>query len=326
MTLIRFSLCILLLWGVSACSNPADEVLLNYEKMLCRADSMAQAGIADSAQTAETLAELRREYSRAKELSDGGRVRIKPVNKLKQFLWGAFSVLMFSLNIWFSIRDVKFRHDRKHRRYLVDLSQNEERLRNNEREREELKACLREMSLTDEEREEVHRSLTNLMEHGNRLHEENQSLRVRLKEYEKRPMPRELDLLKKEGERARHLDERLQALSAVLVDGDKFVQQLRARPRFLLEDDWEYLQKLADRVYDDFTARLALHFPQLTFAHRQLCLLIRLRFSNAQIAALTAVSTSSVSQQKFRLKKRMMEADEALFANGEAVDTVIENC
>lgn len=231
---------------------------------------------------------------------------------------------MFGLNIWFSIRDIKFRDDRKHRRYLVDLSENEQRLRNNEREREELKACLEEMSLTEAEREEVHRSLTNLMAHGNRLHEENESLRTRLKEYEKRPVPRELELLKKEGERARHLNEQVQVLSSALVEGDEVVEQLRRRPRFLTDADWEYLQKLADRVYDNFTRRFSLHFPQLTPAHRQLSLLIRLRFSNAQIAAFTAVSPSSVSQQKFRLKKRLMEADEALFANGETIDTVIE--
>lgn len=73
-------------------------------------------------------------------------------------------------------------------------------MRNNEREREELEECLKEMSLTDEEREEVHSSLMNLMEHGSRLDKENESLRARLKEYEDNPVPRELELLRKEGE------------------------------------------------------------------------------------------------------------------------------
>lgn len=134
-------------------------------------------------------------------------------------------------------------------------------------------------------------------------------------------MPRELELLKKEGERARHLDEQVQVLSSALVEGDEVVRKLRSHPKFLTDADWEYLQKLADRVYDGFTERFSLHSPQLTPAHR---LLIRLHFSNVQIAALTAVSPSSVSQLKFRLKKRLMEADAALFVNGETVDSVIE--
>jgi hypothetical protein len=55
----------------------------------------------------------------------------------------------------------------------------------------------------------------------------------------------------------------------------------------------------------------------------QLCLLIRLRFSNAQIATLTAVSPASVSQQKFRLKKRLLQMDDTLFKEGETVDMLI---
>ena len=71
--------------------------------------------------------------------------------------------------------------------------------------------------------------------------------------------------------------------------------------------------------------RLALRFPQLTPADNQLCLLIRLGFSNAQIAAFTAVSSSSVSQQKFRLKKRMIQAEEGLFAEGETLEMIVGN-
>ena len=41
---------------------------------------------------------------------------------------------------------------------------------------------------------------------------------------------------------------------------------------------------------------------------------------------MTAVSPASVSQQKFRLKKRLLQMDEALFANGETVDAVVEGC
>jgi len=86
------------------------------------------------------------------------------------------------------------------------------------------------------------------------------------------------------------------------------------------------LQKLTDRVYKGASKRLVLRFPQLTPADSQLCMLIRLHFSNAQIATLIAVSPASVSQQKFRLKKRMMQADGRLFADGETLEGVIGSC
>lgn len=315
-----------LILGLSACSSPADKTLLDYEQSLCRADSLAQADTANNARAARLLSDLHREYTEVKELSGGKRVRMMPSDGKKKLLWGAFTALMIGLNVWLSLGNIRLVSDRKHRRYLVDLSENEQRLLHNERERTELEECLREMSLTDDEREEVRQSLLNLMAHGNSLHEENDSLRLRLKEYEKRPLSREVELLKAQGERARLLDERVQTLTTTLVDRDELVAHLRLQPKFLLDKDWEHLQQLANRAYNDFTHRLTERFSQLTPADLQLCLLMRLRFTNAQIATLIAVSPASVSQQKFRLKKRLQQSDEALFENGETVDMVVWGC
>lgn len=325
MRIVRFSLIALLL-GLLSCSSPADKTLLNYEQSLTRADSLAKIGAADSVEAVHLLADLHREYNQVKEQSGGKRVRLMPVDGKKRFLWGTFTFLMIGLNVWLSISHIKLTSDRKHRRYLIDLSENEQRLRNNERERAELEACLEEMSLTDEEREEVSQSLIHLMEHGSRLFEENESLRTRLKEYEKHPLPRELALLEQEGERARMLDEQVQTLTATLIDSDETMQSLHNRPKFLTDAQSSYLHTLADRVYVGFSQHLAERFSQLTPADLQLCLLIRLRFTNAEIATLTAVSPASVSQQKFRLKKRMMRMEDGLFAEGETVEEIIGSC
>ena len=234
--------------------------------------------------------------------------------------------LMIGLNVWLSIGNIKFVNDRKHRRYLVDLSENEQRLRNNELERNELQECLEEMSLTDEEREEVSQSLMNLMEHGNQLQEENENLRTRLEKYEKRSLPREMELLKKEGERASRLDAQVQVLTSTLIDDDEVMKRLRREPKYLSDADYNHLQQLTDRVYDGFTTRLSERFPQLTSADLLLCLLMRLRFTNVQIATLTAVSPASVSQQKFRLKKRLLQTDETIFKEGETLDVFVCGC
>ena len=124
----------------------------------------------------------------------------------------------------------------------------------------------------------------------------------------------------------RMLDGQVQALASAVIDADEVVKQLRIQPKFLADSQWNYLQKLTDRVYKGASKRLVLRFPQLTPADSQLCMLIRLHFSNAQIATLIAVSPTSVSQQKFRLKKRMMQADGRLFADGETLEGVIGSC
>ena len=316
-------LLLLLLLGLTACSKPSGKTLMNYEQSLVRADSLVQCGAADSVRAVRLISDLHREYNQIKELSGSRRVRLMPLSTHERLLWGAFSATMFGISVSLLLSLVRFKRECRHRNYLITLSENEQRLRSNEREREELEECLKEMSLTDEEREEVHGSLMNLMEYGNRLGKENESLRARLKEYEDNPMPRELELLKKEGERVRMLDGQVQALASAMIDADEVVKQLRARPKFLTDSQWDYLQKLTDRVYKGASKRLVLRFPQLTPADSQLCMLIRLHFSNAQIATLIAVSPASVSQQKFRLKKRMMQADGRLFADGDTLDTVV---
>lgn len=311
---------------LTACTSPADKTLLDYEQSLCHADSLVHAGKTDSVRTAHLISDLHREYDQVKEQSGGKRVRLMPADGRKKFLWETLFGLMLGLNVWLSIRDIKFSDDRKHRRYLVDLSENEQRLRNNELERNELQECLEEMSLTDDEREEVSLSLMNLMEHGSQLQEENEDLRIRLEKYEKRSLPREMELLKKEGERARRLDAQVQVLTSTLIDDDEVMKRLRREPKYLSDADYNYLQQLTDRVYDSFITRLAERFPQLTPADTQLCILMRLRFTNAQIATLTAVSSASVSQQKFRLKKRLLQTDETLFGEGETLDAFVCGC
>ena len=313
-------LLLILLLGLTACSKPADRTLMDYEQSLSHADSLVQCGAVDSVRAVRLISGLHREYNQIKERR---HVRLKSVSGYERFFWGVFSVIMFSISGAMLFSLVRFKKERHHRNYLITLSENEQRLRNNEREREELEECLKEMSLTDEEREEVHSSLTNLMEHGSRLDKENESLRARLKEYEDNPVPRELELLRKEGERVRMLDGQVQALASPMIDADEVVKQLRIQSKFLADSQWDYLQKLTDRVYKGASKRLVLRFPQLTPADSQLCMLIRLHFSNAQIATLIAVSPASVSQQKFRLKKRMMQADGGLFADGETLDTVV---
>ena len=258
------------LFGLTACSKPADPTLMNYEQSLARADSLVQSGAADSARIARLLSGLHSEYNQVKEHSGGSLVRIKPADKRKQYLWGTFTALMIGLNVWLSIKDIQFSKDRKHRRYLVNLSENEQRLRNNEREREELEACLNEMALTDEEREEVEESLLNLTDRNVLLRGENDSLRIRLKEYEKRPLPREAELLEKQNERICLLDKQVQTLTSTLIDRDDVVERLRRQPKFLSDKDWEHLTQLANRVYSDFTNRLATRFPSLTAADLQL--------------------------------------------------------
>ena len=116
------------------------------------------------------------------------------------------------------------------------------------------------------------------------------------------------------------MEAREQELSHALTNDTELMQRLRKEPKFLDEEDWEKLKAVTDRVYNGFTTRLHEHCPQLSEVYIRYCVLIKLGFTVSQIGILMAVAPSSVSQQKSRIKKRLLQSVGCAFAEGESLD------
>lgn len=116
------------------------------------------------------------------------------------------------------------------------------------------------------------------------------------------------------------LKDREEELACRLIAAHPLVASLRSTPRFLQPEDFVRLSVLVDEVYPKFTDRLTAAFPNLTELDVQLCILIKLGFSISQIAVFTAVSSTSVSQQKSRMKKRILQHQSDIFAEKETLD------
>lgn len=116
------------------------------------------------------------------------------------------------------------------------------------------------------------------------------------------------------------LKEREQKLTEQLIAVHPLINELRKSPRFIHPEDLAVLRQLTDEIYQNFTSRLSKRFTKLTDADLQLCILIRLGFSIPQIATFTAISPTSVSQQKSRTKKRIQQQDPDSFTEGETLD------
>lgn len=116
------------------------------------------------------------------------------------------------------------------------------------------------------------------------------------------------------------LKEREQKLTEQLIAVHPLINELRKSPRFIHPADLAVLRQLTDEIYQNFTSRLSKRFTNLTDADLQLCILIRLGFSIPQIATFTAISPTSVSQQKSRTKKRIQQQDPDSFTEGETLD------
>ena len=120
--------------------------------------------------------------------------------------------------------------------------------------------------------------------------------------------------------RLSEMETREQELSHALTNDTELMQRLRKEPKFLSEEDWEKLKAVTDRVYNNFTIRLHEYCPQLTDVYIRYCILIKLGFTVSQIGILMAVAPSSVSQQKSRIKKRLLQSADGAFAEGESLD------
>lgn len=116
------------------------------------------------------------------------------------------------------------------------------------------------------------------------------------------------------------LKEREQKLTGQLIAIHPLMNELRNSPRFMRPEDLTVLRQLTDDIYQDFTSRLNSRFTNLTDVDIQLCILIKLRFTVAQIAILSAISPTPVYRQKSRMKKRILRIEPDVFSHGETLD------
>ena len=117
--------------------------------------------------------------------------------------------------------------------------------------------------------------------------------------------------------------ERSGKLSDEIVNNNTLVAQLRRQPRFLTAEEWKKLESIVDGGYDGYMRRLDERFATLTEVDRQLCMLIRLRFEVKDMARIMAVSATSVSRQKLRLKNRLLAAEPDCLSSGIGLDAFL---
>lgn len=206
--------------------------------------------------------------------------------------------------------------------YMLQLHDNESRLMQNRQYLEELKTQLAAHEDDADEHREQQEQMERLEAENSRLQTTIQSLQQRIGEYSSRlsNTRKDMEQLRNLSEEALKLKERDRRLADRLVDSHPLMAELQKKCRTLSEAEWQELVQLCNDTWDGFTTRLQARYPQLTEQELRLCLLIRLRFGNVQLAAIFAVSPASISQKKFRLKKHLSEWGEGGFPEEMVLD------
>lgn len=206
--------------------------------------------------------------------------------------------------------------------FMLQLHEYETRLMQNNRYMEELREQLSSHDNDSDERHEQQEQMERLGAENSRLQTTIQDLQKRIGEYSSRlsEARKDVEQLRSLSEESLKLKERERRLTDYVVDNHRLVAELRTRSRVLSESEWQELTQLYESTWGDFIHRLLAFCPQLTEQELRLCLLIRLRFGNAQLAAIFAVSPASISQKKFRLKKHLSESGQGSFPEEMTLD------
>ena len=193
--------------------------------------------------------------------------------------------------------------------YMLQLHEYETRLMQNNRYMEELKEQLSSQEMNSEELHEYREQIDSLQVENSRLSEKINSLQHHINDYSSKldKARREADKFRNLSEENLYLKQRERVLADYLVDNDRLVKELREKCRILEAGEWETLEQMCESTYSNFVSRLLGVCPTLTKQELHLCMLIKLRFNNAQMSEIFGVNTTSVSQKKFRLKKHLSD-------------------
>ena len=193
--------------------------------------------------------------------------------------------------------------------YMLQLHGYETRLMQNNRYMEELKEQLSGQEMNSEELHEYREQIDRLQAENGRLFEKISTLQQHIAENTSK-----LDKARREAEKFRNISEEIiylkqreRTLADYVVDNDRLVKELREKCRVLEASEWKNLEQMCESTYSNFVSRLQGVCPTLTKQELQLCMLIKLRFNNAQMSEIFGVNTTSVSQKKFRLKKHLSD-------------------
>ena len=193
--------------------------------------------------------------------------------------------------------------------YMLQLHEYETQLMQNNRYMEELKEQLSGQEMNSEELHEYREQIDSLQVENSRLSEKINSLQLHINDYSSKldKARREADKFRNLSEENLYLKQRERVLTDYVVDNDRLVKELREKCRVLEAGEWETLEQMCESTYSNFVSRLLGICPTLTKQELHLCMLIKLRFSNAQMSEIFGVNTTSVSQKKFRLKKHLSD-------------------
>lgn len=263
----------------------------------------------------KALIEMQEKYDQQKIINENNLSQIKKDRIIRNVLI-ALIILSFIIaitNYLYQRKIVSQRQEisekeEKIRYFTMKIHENETLINRNKMRIEELTIQMEGSLEIKEQWKEQNKIRQEIQQQNETLKLENNNLQNHISNYAQslKEKSKELEAMEHLSKENQYLHKREAFLCNQLIKQTELFNKLKTT-KYIDNKLWQEIKEKIDLLFDNYTKRLCHQIPSLTDGDIQICCLIKLRFSNGDIANMLAISPTSVSKRKLRLKERIVQ-------------------
>jgi tetratricopeptide repeat protein len=263
----------------------------------------------------KALIEMQEKYDQQKIINENNLSQIKKDRIIRNVLI-ALIILSFIIAITNYLYQRKIvsqkqeisEKEEKIRYFTMKIHENETLINRNKMRIEELTIQMEGSLEIKEQWKEQNKIRQEIQQQNETLKLENNNLQNHISNYAQslKKKSKELEAMEHLSKENQYLHKREAFLCNQLIKQTELFNKLKTT-KYIDNKLWQEIKEKIDLLFDNYTKRLCHQIPSLTDGDIQICCLIKLRFSNGDIANMLAISPTSVSKRKLRLKERIVQ-------------------
>lgn len=263
----------------------------------------------------KALIEMQEKYDQQKIINENNLSQIKKDRIIRNVLI-ALIILSFIIAITNYLYQRKIvsqkqeisEKEEKIRYFTMKIHENETLINRNKMRIEELTIQMEGSLEIKEQWKEQNKIRQEIQQQNETLKLENNNLQNHISNYAQslKEKSKELEAMEHLSKENQYLHKREAFLCNQLIKQTELFNKLKTT-KYIDNKLWQEIKEKIDLLFDNYTKRLCHQIPSFTDGDIQICCLIKLRFSNGDIANMLAISPTSVSKRKLRLKERIVQ-------------------
>ena len=263
----------------------------------------------------KALIEMQEKYDQQKIINENNLSQIKK-DRIIRNVFIALIILSFIIAITNYLYQRKIvsqkqeisEKEEKIRYFTMKIHENETLINRNKMRIEELTIQMEGSLEIKEQWKEQNKIRQEIQQQNETLKLENNNLQNHISNYAQslKEKSKELEAMEHLSKENQYLHKREAFLCNQLIKQTELFNKLKTT-KYIDNKLWQEIKEKIDLLFDNYTKRLCHQIPSLTDGDIQICCLIKLRFSNGDIANMLAISPTSVSKRKLRLKERIVQ-------------------